>query len=86
MDLGYYLVLTILIVAGTFFSLALYHRASPSVLKFTAYGFATLAVLGFILVQFAGSRDLKIAMFIFIGLSAFYYWFYGGTLKDNDGN
>ena len=82
MDYGGYLVIAILMLAGIFFSLALYYRNQIQVLKFTSYGLAMLVILGLISAVYTNSVDLKIAVFAFIFLSAVYYWFYRGSLQD----
>ena len=86
MNLGFGLVVMILLMAGAFFILALFNRTKIEVLKFTSYALAMLAILGFIVSQFTKSRDLKISVLIFIVLSAIYSWFYRGALKDKDRN
>lgn len=82
MDYGGYVLIGLLIVAGTFFSLALINRGEPKTLKFTTYGFTTLAIAGLVVGYFENSVALKVFAYVFLAVSALSYWFYKGAMKD----
>ena len=82
MDYGGYISIAVLLVAGIFFIIALFCRTKIQVLKFTAYGFITLAILGLVFMGLTNSKDLVIAVILFVALSVIYLWFYRGSLKD----
>ena len=82
MDYGGYVFIGILVMAGVFFSVALFYRAEPRTLKFTAFGFITLSVAGLALLSFESSLILKVSVCAFFVLAILAYWFYGGAMKD----
>jgi len=84
MDYGGYIVIAILVLAAVFFALALYNynRGNIKMLKFTSYGFATFFVVGLISYYSSPSEDLKISLFVILGLSLVFLWFYRGSARD----
>jgi predicted membrane channel-forming protein YqfA (hemolysin III family) len=76
-DYGVYAMISMLMLAGVFFVMALANRDKPKSLKYTAYGYITLAILGLVILGFVKSEDLKISVLILLALSAIYHFFYG---------
>jgi len=82
MDYGGYVVIAILVLAAVFFTLAIYNRGNIKTLKFTFCGLATLFIVGLISYYSSPSEDLKISLFVMMGIALVFLWFYRGSVKD----
>ena len=82
MDYGGYVVIAILVLAAVFFAIALYNRGNIKTLILTSCGLATFFVAGLISYYSSPSEDLKISLFVIMGLSLIFLWFYRGSVRD----
>ena len=82
MDYGGYVVIAILMLAAVFFVLALRNRGNIKILGLTFCGFAAFFVAGLVSYYSSPSKDLKISLFVVIGIALVFLWFYRGSVRD----
>ena len=82
MDYGGYVLITIIVLAAIFFVLALHNRGNIKTLRFTSCGFVAFFVAGLVSYYSSPSKDLKISLFVVIGIALVFLWFYRGSVRD----